>query len=172
MIPQDNWLLNLWNGYIIFLDIFSGLIYLYLASFRTIGVRDPPAVLQTKLNISYGIECCFLFDMILMFFKEFTPEDTTKPVTSFQEITEHYVQNQLIIDIIPIIPLQLLTLHRQRERLFYLLKFQRLFRGMKVYSRSSVMKFFKNRQMVSIRNTIANDPKAAGDKSLDRTKNE
>jgi hypothetical protein len=43
---------------------------------------------------------------------------------------------------------------------------------MKVYSRSSVMKFFKNRQMVSIRNTIANDPKAAGDKSLDRTKNE
>jgi len=50
--------------------------------------------------------------MILMFFKEFTPEDTTKPVTSFQEITEHYVQNQLIIDIIPIIPLQLLTLHR------------------------------------------------------------
>jgi len=110
--------------------------------------------------------------MILMFFKEFTPEDTTKPVTSFQEITEHYVQNQLLIDVIPIIPLQLLTLHRQRERLFYLLKFQRLFRGMKVYSRSAVMRSFKERQMVKISETIANDPKAANDKTLDRTKNE
>jgi len=43
---------------------------------------------------------------------------------------------------------------------------------MKVYSRSSVMNFFKNRQMATIRNTIANDHKAANDKILDRTKNE
>ena len=41
--------------------------------------------------------------------------------------------------------------------MFYLFKFQRLFRGMKVYSRSSVMRFFKNRQMAKIRDTIAND---------------
>ena len=91
------------------------------------------------------IESIFFLDMILMFFKEFTPSNTTKRTSDFASIVNHYLFNGFIRDAIPLIPLQLLEYKRSRERLFYLIKSVRVFQGLKHYSKSDIMRYVKNK---------------------------
>lgn len=51
-----------------------------------------------------GIESVFSLDLILKFFKEFTPSNTTKRTSDFASIVEHYIFNGFIVDLIPLIP--------------------------------------------------------------------
>ena len=133
MIPASNGFIIIWNSFIIILQVASGLAYLYFASFR-LGHADEAKYYQQDA-LSYGFESLFLVEMLLNFFKEFTPENTTKPVSDFSRICEHYLGGNFVFDLVTIIPLQEIQLHRKRERLFYLVKFVRLFRGLSHYSK-------------------------------------
>jgi hypothetical protein len=81
----------------------SGLAYLYFASFR-LGHNEEAKYRQQNL-LSYGFEFLFFIEMVLNFFKEFTPENTTKPVSDFSRICEHYLGGNFVFDLVTIIPL-------------------------------------------------------------------
>jgi hypothetical protein len=87
------------------------------------------------LYISYVFESIFALDITLNFIKEFTPTQTIIPVSDFQSIVSNYFSGQLIFDLIPIIPLQMIKMKNNRERLFYLIKFMRIFVVMRAYSK-------------------------------------
>ena len=76
--------------------------YVYFAAFR---LRQSPESLKDIMLIAYIVEAIFFVDMILNFFKEFTPSHTTVPTSDFQNIVAYYLQNQFIFDLIPLIPL-------------------------------------------------------------------
>ena len=76
--------------------------YVYFAAFR---LRQTPQSFNEIMMISYFVESIFFLDLLMNFFKEFTPSHTTVPTSDFQNIVAYYLQNQFIFDLIPLIPL-------------------------------------------------------------------
>lgn len=64
--------------------------------------------------------------MILNCFKAYKPESALEPVTEFKLIVSNYYKTDFLSDFVPLIPLQLLSLKRNRQRLFYLIKIIRI----------------------------------------------
>ena len=92
--------------------------------------------------------------MVLKFFKEFKPvgNGSTDPnVRSWQRIIQNYMLTDFLFDFIPIIPLQVIELTRHRERLFYLIKVVRFYKGFKVLKVSALM------QQIKVAKTIFNE---------------
>ena len=56
--------------------------------------------------------------------------------------------------------------------MFYLIKFMRIFKGLRFYSRNAIMSFIKNYQLNIIQKMIVEDPEAANSTLEDLTKNE
>jgi hypothetical protein len=95
------------------------------------------------------MESIFLVDFIMCFFKEFLGPDIStqgdKPYSTFAEISSNYVNGCFLMDLVPLIPLQALSLKRKRERLFYAVKFLRFFGGLQYYSGSAIVQSVKTR---------------------------
>lgn len=98
--------------FVSFLSLISSYFYLYLASFRMINnVQD----FAFFMDASHAIESVFMLSMILKFFKSYSPEgggDLVKPVRNWYSIIFHYFITDFLMDFIPIVPLQLLSLKR------------------------------------------------------------
>ena len=84
--------------------------------------------------------------MVLKFFKEYKPVGfgrTDPNVREWQRIIQNYMLTDFLFDFIPIIPLQVIELIRHRERLFYLIKVVRFYKGFKVLKVSALMQQIK-----------------------------
>ena len=102
VISADSKFIRAFNVFIIALNIISSYIYVFFTAFRQ---RLDDEGFYIQFHIMIGIESIFLLDMILKFFKEFTPSNTTKRTSDFASIVSHYILNGFIIDAIPLIPL-------------------------------------------------------------------
>ena len=102
---------------------------------------------QNNLNSiviwSYVFESLFFIHMILQFFKEIKLGYTSKPIRRVHLIAKHYLKNEFIWDLIPLIPLQLIKLKNNRVRLFFLIKIYRLKKGFKLFDVQKILKSFK-----------------------------
>jgi hypothetical protein len=67
------------------------------------------------------------------------------------------------MDLIPILPLQFLRLKNNRERLFFLLKVIRIFKGTKMLSQRKLMRVIKERQLQYITKRCEWDDEFAND---------
>ena len=99
---MNNSFIKLWNIFIIFLQVFSSLMYVYFSAFKLKTGDNPFFVIDTVTTI---VESLFLIDMLLYFFKEYIPDNTAKPVNSFPAIIEHYIKSGFVTDLIPLAPL-------------------------------------------------------------------
>ena len=150
IFSEKNFIYQIFHISVSLLSLLSSYFYLYLAAFRMMPHQvDMP----TFLYISDSIEGIFLIYIILQFFKSYSPEgggDLVKPVRYWTDIIFHYLRNDFLMDFIPIIPFQFLTLKRNRERLFFLLKVLRIFKGTKMLSQRKLMRVIKERQLQSV----------------------
>jgi hypothetical protein len=83
--------------------------------------------------------------MILQFFKEIKMGYTSKPIRRVRLIAKHYLKNDFIWDFITLIPLQLMKLKNDRQRLFFLIKIYRLKKGFKLFDVDTILRAFKKR---------------------------
>ena len=151
MIPLDNCFIKCFNQFIIFLQVFASLAYLYLAAFRMeINNERTKPEIDYQAIVLYTVEAFFLLDVLLKFFKEYVPNDSSNPVNSFACIVDHYITGdrnqivgQFIFDAIPLLPLQLLRLKNNRQQLFYLIKFSRFAGGVSNYDRRNIKQWIK-----------------------------
>jgi hypothetical protein len=65
---MDNRLLKIWNVLIIFMQVFTSVMYMYFSAFRFRRGKKP---FHTQNVITVVVECIFLLEMIANFFKEY-----------------------------------------------------------------------------------------------------
>ena len=106
VIPQNNTFIFFWNAWIVFLSIFGSFAYFYFAAFRIqlLGAVVAEEVSERHELVSLIIETSFFIDIFLNFFKEYTPEGSSKPVGEFQKVSGHYLSTTFILDVIVVIP--------------------------------------------------------------------
>ena len=98
VISKTNKLYRFICGSELILCIISSYYYGYMASFH-----DPAN--EPKINAPVLIfETFFGFTMLLNFFVEYKNDDSPLPVRNLQRIASRYLQNEFILDIIPLIP--------------------------------------------------------------------
>ena len=86
VIEQEIKLIRVFNTIILILRVISSFMYLFFAAFRT-----PNLSFEAFNAISAIVELLFLFDMILNFFRSYTPDETTIPVYDFAIIASNYL---------------------------------------------------------------------------------
>jgi hypothetical protein len=115
-------------------------------------------------------EFLFLIHMLLQFLVEFTPEGSKVPVTDLSKISMNYINGVFVWDLIPILPLYVVELDRNRQYLFNIFKMIRIQRGFDLFDVRRINTFVKGRFDKQIQNIIENDPALAEDKDQDNNK--
>lgn len=127
-------------------------------------------------------EILFLFDMLLNFFVDFTPDDNTTnfrmaeggsesaKIRDFRKIAKNYLNKNFLHDLIPLLPLQYFQLKMNSQRLFYLIKCYRLKRGLKEANVPAIMFQVKKYYMKQIKEFSENNPDIAEDPMIDNNK--
>lgn len=151
----------------IILHFVSSLCYGYLSAFRHKHEAEAMAAQEAAMNIVEGL---FFINMVANCFKEYQPDHALQPVTECKLIASHYYSTDLLWDLIPLVPLQLLELKRSRHRLFYLIKIVRIKSFWKYYYDANIQQYFKKKQMMMIENLIKQDPEKAMDKNQNLTR--
>ena len=118
----------------------------------------------------YGFEGTFLLHAVLQFFTEYYDEIKNIKYRKLIPIMQRYIKEDLIYDAIPLLPFQFMTLERKREQLFYLIKFVRLFKGMKLFNITKIMLWVKAAFQRDIDRKVRIDRKIADDFVHDNTK--
>jgi hypothetical protein len=91
-------------------------------------------------------EIIFAIDLIANFFKvshNVHKEHDEKKFT-FNETYSNYLSGEFKWDLIPLIPLQLLVLTRNRQRIFFVIKMVRIRKTYKEFGKEFVMKYAKD----------------------------
>lgn len=86
------------------------------------------------------IESFFLFDVIFTFFVEFEVDGQIQPVRDLKSIAVNYLKGQLIFDVLPLLPLQLIPL-KGEERMFYIIKLIRIGTGIEFLSPQQISEY-------------------------------
>jgi len=131
---------KLWFTFMIMLEVVSSLIYFVFAAYRRIE----------NAVFSDIFESLFAVDILIHFILDIKSSHKTAAYTirSFHTIVKKYVHGDLVYDIIPLIPLQLIQLENNAQNIFFLIKVLRLRRCLKKASIMSAMKvvnYFKER---------------------------
>lgn len=96
-----------------------------------------------------SFEGIFLVDMFLIFLTEYVPKDIdgtgkeAKPVRELGKIAKNYVYGDFLFDIIPLVPLQLISIKARLNNLFYLIKVIRFVKGKELFNIMELMKNVK-----------------------------
>lgn len=138
IISELNPLFQIFQVFITVLCLMSSYVYAYIAAFRLHNDMN-----ESVYKLNYFFETMFLIDCILTFFVEYQPEDSKYPVRDMSKIAINYLQGAFKFDVIPLIPLQYLTLKNKREYLFFTIKWIRLIKGFKLINISKIKKFAK-----------------------------
>ena len=84
--------------------------------------------------ISAIYEVIFLIYALIQFFKDDNVDiNSNDRKKSFRETSVKYFKGNLIYDVIPLIPLQLTSFSKNRDRLFYLVKTLRIVQGFRLF---------------------------------------
>jgi hypothetical protein len=102
---------------------------------------------ELRRRTMYIIEIFFLIDFVIHFFLSYpSPKSALyKPVKDLSLIFQRYLWGNMLEYLIPLIPLQLLILPKDRQKLFYLLKLIRIRRGLSNFKIGSFMQVLKKR---------------------------
>ena len=81
--------------------------------------------------------------MMMQFFIEYKDDIKLNHdhVRNLKKIAINYIQTDFKMDFIPLIPMQLISLPRNRGRLFYLVKIVRLLKGLKILDTRIAMRY-------------------------------
>lgn len=115
--------------------------------------------------IMYGIELIQLVDFVLQFCLEYKEIDKTEPVRELYKTAMRYANNEMIYDLIPLIPFQWMFHHRY-SRLYFAIK---CFRIKKSMSLLDTTKFMEVINAIYQKRLIraCEDPKLANDQVED-----
>ena len=104
---------------------------------------DNDITLETNI-----FEFFFLFDMILNFFTDFQAIEKNKPklVREFDKIVSKYLETNFGLDLLSLLPLQMLPLPYGTGNLFYLLKIIRLRVALKEFNIGDIMRYVKKKR--------------------------
>ena len=84
--------------------------------------------------ISAIYEVIFLIYALIQFFKDDNDDiNSNDRKKLFRETSVKYFKGNLIYDVIPLIPLQLTSFSKNRDRLFYLVKTLRIVQGFRLF---------------------------------------
>ena len=72
---------------------------------------------------------------------EYTPKYRVQPVKNIKLTSMNYLKGQFTVDLIALIPLQLLSYTNHRERVFFLIKGIRVINLFKIYDSRKASKF-------------------------------
>jgi len=82
----------------------------------------------------------------------------------------HYFQTNFIMDLIPLIPFQLIEMPRGRNNLFFLVKLIRLYKGFQIFHVPTIMQKIKINYKKRSQEFIKNNPHLANDKITDHNR--
>jgi len=71
-------------------------------------------------------------------------------VRNLGKIAENYRKGYMKWDVIPLLPFQLITLTRNVENLFWIIKICRIIRGFEYFVPSKIVDFFKKKHMRNV----------------------
>lgn len=102
-------------------EMISGYIYALLSAYRN----------DTYQQYWVPLELLFLVDLLLHFFLDFSHSHKTSQnsVRDFEQIVAHYIGGDLLFDLIPLIPFQMLSLKNNAQNMFFAIKVIRIFKG-------------------------------------------
>ena len=100
-ISDENWKFRVFFVIKLVILLAQAQIYSYLPAFRITWERDHEAE-----TISNAFEIFFLIDIVLKFFREFTPINELEPETDLKKCMLNYLKTKFMVDLICIIPVQ------------------------------------------------------------------
>ena len=101
---------------------------------------------DTFVVLSTITEIIFTIDLLANFFRSthsVHEDDHNHKNASFEETYYHYLKGEFVWDLVPLIPLQLIYLERDRNRIFYVIKMVRIRKAYKLFGKEFVMKYAK-----------------------------
>ena len=127
-----------WSIMIVILCVLTSFFYAILGAFKE--------SYEETLDIVLAMEIIFLIDFLLHFILSF-PINPLNPQsqinTNLADIFTNYLQGNLIIDLIPLLPLQYLPLARNGASYFYMLKVIRFLKGLDYLNVGPLMAIIK-----------------------------
>lgn len=141
IIDHESYLCYLWQTFCIITCIVSSFYYAYIAAFYQ-NIDE-----GVKFHIRYGFEIVFLIDMISQFFTSFTSSNKTGKfsIREFSLILDHYIKGSFVKDLIPLLPLQYLSIPDNKQDLFLLIKIFRLTKGLEMMNVTRFMVSLKKK---------------------------
>lgn len=123
--------------------LISSYLYVYLAAFRLVDstLQDDPNILLFSLVLVF--EMLFTLDIIAKFMLTYENPETRVKVVDLGTISKNYFFNKFLWDFIPLMPLQIFKMYRNRNTLFYLIKLIRLYQGFKILDIPKLMGIIK-----------------------------
>jgi len=119
---------------------FSSYIYAAMAAYRLNAD-------ELFFELMLIFEAVFVVDMLTHFLLSYRKEGSstsTPPERDIMKCSLHYYKNGFLLDLIPLIPFQVIEMHRGRHNLFYLVKLMRLYKGFKIFNVPKIMELIKN----------------------------
>lgn len=144
--------------------LLSSYVYTNIAAFRMHKYEDE-AVTQVYL----AFEIFFFIDMIVQFFVERTPAGHTKPVRELEKLAVLYLKGDFIVDLIAILPLQIIEMNRNRHYLFLLVKCIRVRKCFRILQVRTIMQSIKKYYADRLTWLIETDEQRANSTSEDQT---
>ena len=103
--------------------------YMYFAAYRF--------EIKLKHNL---FEFVFFIDIIVNCFRSYIDQSSLEVVDDWDKIVHNYLNTTFLIDMIPIIPLQLIKLENNANNIFLIIKTMRAFKSLGLLSVQKVMK--------------------------------
>lgn len=152
IISQDNRLYNLWKGFSILCSLFSSYFYGYIAAFRY------PVFGDQNFTVMLSFEFVFLCSIGFKFLCEFTQDGATTPTRDLKMIADKYIRSEFILDLIPLIPIQLMLDFDGRESHLYIIKCIRMINGFRVFDLNAISREIRKFYFIKLERIIRNDP--------------
>lgn len=86
---------------------------------------------ESWAHISLPLECIFFFDMLTNCVTDYTDKMGSYEfkVKDIFKIAVRYIKGPFFMDFLPLLPLQMMTLYRNQQNVFFLVKTMRIVRG-------------------------------------------
>ena len=108
--------------------------------------------------------------MISRFFVEFTQSSNGVPCRELKMIAVNYLKGDFKIDLICLLPLQMIPLKNNRNYLFFIIKMVRFLRGLELFDVQKIMQFFKRLSQEYIQDMVDTNWNLANSKLHDNSK--
>lgn len=160
VISLDNKYYALWKTLEIVINLMSSYFYAYIAAFKVIKYGD------SAFNWMIFYESFFLISLLLKFLVSFIPDGQTIPVKDIVMIAERYIKGNLVVDLIPLLPLPFLPLGGIESHLYFI-KIMRLTQAFKLFNIQRIMAYIIDIHKLKIEILIKHDERVAEETNKD-----